>query len=178
MNRSPSGSRAANLCDAAAKAGARYVILTALHGGKAMCVLFPTRNPAYDRRTRKDYVGAFLDAARARGLKAELYFPPGVGARDVVDPPMVAEGARDNPGYFAALRDLPRETCERHGRWSATPPRRDYNEDIPHVGKNFKRWWCGGGATEERYTSARATSSRPGSRRCRSRRRSPRERFA
>ena len=57
---------AANLCDAAVRAGARYVILTALHSGEAMCVLFPTRNPAYNYRTRKDYIGAFLDAAHAR----------------------------------------------------------------------------------------------------------------
>ena len=106
---------AANLCDAAAKAGARYAILTALHGGEAMCVLFPTRNPAYNYRTKKDYVGAFLDAAHARGLKAELYFPLGVGAWDATDPPMVAEGARDLPGYFAALRDLFREMRERYG---------------------------------------------------------------
>ena len=218
---------AANLCDAAVKAGARYVILTALHSGEAMCVLFPTRNPAYNYKTKKDYVGAFLDAAHARGLKAELYFPMGHGEWDVVDPPMMAEGARDLPGYFAAFRELLREMRERYGdridgfwldgrpegperaslpgfikslwpdailtsngdgelwvdefdvgtseeyeeepsppynrwsayrrngRWGSTPPRRDFNEDIPHVGKGFYWWWGGEGSTDERYVNDR-----------------------
>ena len=218
---------AANLCDAAVRAGARYVILTALHSGESMCVLFPTRNPAYNYKTRKDYVGAFLDAAHARGLKAELYFPMGIGEWDVVDPPMLAEGARDAPGYFAAFRELLREMRERYGdridgfwldgrpdtperaalpafvkslwpdailtsngdgelwvdemdvgtseeyeeepsppynrwsayrrngRWGSTPPRRDFNEDIPHVGKGYYWWWGGEGSTDERYTSDR-----------------------
>ena len=218
---------AANLCDAAVRCGARYVILTALHSGEAMCVLFPTRNPAYNYKTKKDYVGAFLDAAHARGLKAELYFPMGHGECDVVDPPMMAEGAQDIPGYFAAFRELLREMHERYGdridgfwldgrpdnperaalpgfirslwpeailtsngdgelwvdgfdvgtseeyeeepsppynrwsayrrngRWGSTPPRRDFNEDIPHVGKGYYWWWGGEGSTDERYTSDR-----------------------
>ncbi|MBQ7722030.1 MAG: alpha-L-fucosidase [Kiritimatiellae bacterium] len=219
---------ARNMIDGAVRAGARYAILTALHSGEAECVLFPTRSRSYLYKTQKDYIGAFLDEAHRRGLKAELYFPMGPGDWDAPEAgPSLAEDARDMPGWAAAFRALLAEMKERYGdridgfwldgrmegderralpayirslwpeaiitsngdgelnideldigtseeyedtpspsynrpsayrrngRWGATPPRRDFNEDIPHVGADLYWWWAGDGTTNKAYIDDR-----------------------
>lgn len=206
---------AANMAQAAKDIGAKYAILTAVHTGDAITVLFPTKNPTFYHKTKGDYVGEFIKACNAREIKPFLYLPMGFGGWEqapygpCIDPKVGEQGF---PAYYTLLCELIKEIYDRYGkalaglwldgrpefgmeripayirslwgddiiitnnaaaeldvpetdfgtseehedpcspaynrwsgyrrngRWGATPPRRDFNEDIPTP--NY--WWYNG----------------------------------
>lgn len=55
--------------------GAKYMILTLIHTCAGLMMLYPTKQPEFRRKTRLDYIGAYLRAARKAGLYPMLYYP-------------------------------------------------------------------------------------------------------
>ena len=66
---------ARNLVQNALDMGAKYLILTSIHSCGGLMMLYPTKLPEFRRKTKKDYIGAYLRAARAAGLYPMLYYP-------------------------------------------------------------------------------------------------------
>jgi len=66
---------AKNLVRNALDMGAKYLILTAIHTCGGLMMLFPTKQPEFRRKTKLDYLGAYLKAARAAGLYPLIYYP-------------------------------------------------------------------------------------------------------
>ena len=64
-----------NMADLAKGMGAKYAVLTLWHTNARHMMLFPTRETSFVNRTTKDYIGPYLRACRAAGLKGLLYFP-------------------------------------------------------------------------------------------------------
>lgn len=66
---------ARNLVQNALDMGAKYLILTTFHTCGGLMMLYPTGLPEFRRKTKLDYIGAYLRAARAAGLYPMLYYP-------------------------------------------------------------------------------------------------------
>ena len=111
---------ARNLAAAAKDAGARYATLTLMHTCGGLTVLFPTARPEFLHRTRKDYVGPFLEECRAAGVMPMLYLPGDCNNRDnpQTGPDVPEEVGRDPARFARAVEDL---LVELHGRYGNLP---------------------------------------------------------
>ena len=108
---------ARNLAAAAKDAGARYATLTVCHTCGGQVVLYPTERPEFLHRTRKDYVGPFLEACRAVGVMPMLYLPCDCNNWDnpQTGPNVPPEVAADPARYGEALLGLVDEIRARYG---------------------------------------------------------------
>lgn len=109
---------AKNLVQNALDMGAKYLILTSIHTCGGLMMLYPTKLPEFRRKTKQDYIGAYLRAARAAGLYPMLYYPgdchnhDAEESRGAVDPAMTPDGCVE---FFEATVRVLDEWKERYG---------------------------------------------------------------
>ena len=109
---------AKNLVQNALDMGAKYLILTTIHTCGGLMMLYPTELPEFRRKTKQDYIGAYLRAARAAGLYPMLYYPgdchnhDAEETRGAVDPVMTPDGCVE---FFEASVRVLDEWKERYG---------------------------------------------------------------
>lgn len=110
---------ARNLAKTAKSAGARYTILTVYHTCGGMMVLYPTKVPEFLHKTRKDYIGPYLQEVRKAGLHPMLYLPCDCNNWNcslLESPAVPAEVAADIKGrYEQVMFALVREIHDRYG---------------------------------------------------------------
>ena len=108
---------ARNLARTATDAGARYTILTVCHTCGGQVVLYPTAVPGFLHKTTKDYIGPYLEEARAAGLHPMLYLPGDCHNWDnpQTGPNVAKEAGRDPVRFAELLTRLVEEIKERYG---------------------------------------------------------------
>ncbi len=67
------GCIARNMVRLAQKFGAKYINFTCCHGADGFAVMFPTRQPEFRLKTKKDYIGALIDECDRYGIKPIFY---------------------------------------------------------------------------------------------------------
>ncbi len=105
---------AANLVATAKRVGAAYATFTAFHSCDRFCILYPSAVPGFVLRTTHDYVGAFINACVAGGIKAVIYLPAG-GPGHLSNGAWLSTEAATEAGYGAMLHRVIRELAQRHG---------------------------------------------------------------
>lgn len=109
---------AKNLVQNALDMGAKYLILTTIHTCGGLMMLYPTKLPEFRRKTKQDYIGAYLRAARAAGLYPMLYYPGDCHNHDAeetkgaVAPEITPDGCME---FFEASTRVLDELKERYG---------------------------------------------------------------
>lgn len=109
---------AKNLVQNALDMGAKYLILTIIHTCGGLMMLYPTKLPEFRRKTKLDYIGAYLRAARAAGLYPMLYYPgdchnhDAEETRGAVAPEITPDGCVE---FFEVSVRLLDELKERYG---------------------------------------------------------------
>ena len=68
---------AKNIVSLTKELGASYLTITMMHSCDKHMVIFPTRNPMFNYKTKGDYLGALIKEAHKKGLKIIGYFPAG-----------------------------------------------------------------------------------------------------
>jgi len=66
---------AKNMVGFVKEAGAGYLTITAFHSCERHMVIFPTKNPVFKYKTKKDYLGAIIKEAHRNNIKLLVYFP-------------------------------------------------------------------------------------------------------
>ena len=64
---------AGNMVKTAKRIGAKYINYTCLHSNGGYGVMFPTKQKEFALKTRKDYLGALIEATHRAGLRLMIY---------------------------------------------------------------------------------------------------------
>jgi hypothetical protein len=112
---------ARNMISVVKKSGAKYLIITVFHSCERHMVIFPTKNPVFKYKTKKDYLGALIKEAHANKIKLVAYFPSHPGHYKGSDGVYLnnVPGAPNSPPsikfWDKVMRELFQEMKERYG---------------------------------------------------------------
>lgn len=101
---------ARNMVATATACGAKYIILTLIHGGDGYFLKYPSKLHVVRNQATLDYAGAFIDTALAAGVKPLFYIPATANFAD-----WVREDARSNSGFARFIETMIDEMVARYG---------------------------------------------------------------
>lgn len=101
---------AKNMVSTATRCGAKYIVLTLLHGGDGYFLKYPSKLRVVRNQATLDYVGAFIETALAANVKPMFYIPA-----NACFPDWVREDARSNAGFAHFMESMVDEMVERYG---------------------------------------------------------------